>query len=68
MARYFTRQRASGWGDPTYGATITVHDIEREPVKTGLLDKDGREIMRAPDARPVGFVHFDQSAPRRVRA
>jgi hypothetical protein len=58
--RYFiapARRASLIWDDPTRGDTITIHETQREPVKTGLLDKDGREIMRAPEEQPVGFVH-----------
>ena len=59
--RYFIapmRPASLIWDDPTRGDTIVVHETQHEPVKTGLLDKDGREIMRAPEDRPVGFVSF----------
>jgi hypothetical protein len=64
---YFSRPASptlSEWEDPTRGDTITVHETQREPVKTGLLDKDGCEIMRAPDECVVGFVHHSASESR----
>jgi hypothetical protein len=30
----------------------TVHDLD--PIKTGILDKDGHDIYRLPDA--IGFI------------
>lgn len=37
--------------------TATVHEPDDEPIATGLLDKDGNELMRNPDRRPIGFGH-----------
>ena len=34
-----------------------VHEPKDEPVPTGLLDKDGNELMRKPVRRPIGFRH-----------
>ncbi len=64
MARYFIRPK-SWWDSPDWWdnesarpETITVMDAERSPVRTGLLDKDGNDIMKAPATSPVGFIHF----------
>lgn len=37
--------------------TCDVHEPKDEPIPTGLLDKDGNELMRKPERRPVGFLH-----------
>lgn len=53
MTRYFTRPRAAPegrWDDPMIPA-INVSD--HQPVDTGLVDKHGDPIMRAPN--PIGF-------------
>lgn len=59
MARYVTRARRvradSDWYEPPLITNIEV--MEGEPVWTGLLDKDGNDIMRMND--PIGFIHFD---------
>ncbi len=58
MARYFTRAAKPGyietplWDDNApMIPCLSVND--HDPTFTGLLDKDGDEIWRAP--RPVGF-------------
>lgn len=57
MSRYFTQKRPSAWVEDETGyaepflPSLTVSD--HHAVKTGLLDKDGNPIMRAP--RGMGF-------------
>lgn len=41
--------------DPSITAE-TVIDIESPPVRTGLLDADGRPIWRLPERVPIGFL------------
>jgi len=53
--RYVTRPRASDWPeDRPHIEGKTVH--EREPVDTGLLDKDGTPIYRV--MSPIGFIEL----------
>ena len=35
---------------------ITVFEPEHEPLRTGLLDKNGVEIMRVDIPNPIGFL------------
>lgn len=35
--------------------TMTVHDTERQPIDTGLVDAHGVPLFRMPDHRPMGF-------------
>lgn len=54
MSRYFTQPRKprAAWGDnEPLLPSLTVSD--HRPVDTGLVDRHGNPIMRAP--RPVGF-------------
>ena len=55
--RYMTRPRASWDEEKPMLEGKTVH--EAEPVNTGLLDKDGNEIIRVMDQ--IGFVRFRES-------
>ena len=55
--RYMTRPRASWDEEKPMLEGKTVH--EPEPVNTGLLDKDGNEIIRVMDQ--IGFVRFRES-------
>jgi hypothetical protein len=59
MTRYVAirreKPRADDWADERYVEPLghpRVHD--RGPVRTGLLDKDGRDLYRLPE--PIGFV------------
>lgn len=54
--RYVTRPRASWDEDKPHIEGKTVH--EREPVDTGLLDKDGNAIWRI--MSPIGFVELKE--------
>lgn len=60
MARYFTRKAwvedEEAWDAPVNDHVPTVCD--HEPIDTGLIDKDGNAIMRAPN--PVGFGKDDE--------
>jgi hypothetical protein len=42
--------------------------FEREPKRydTGLLDSQGRNIVRWDDPEPMGFIHFARKDPNRV--
>lgn len=55
MSRYFTAPRSSraDWSDD-YPLIPDIHVPEHRPVDTGLVDKRGDAIMRAP--HPMGFV------------
>lgn len=60
MPRYVTRARTKAdWDDDWYEPPLmtSVDVCDHVAVDTGLLDKDGNSIWRAPD--PMGFVHFD---------
>lgn len=54
MARYFTAPRAprADW-DEAYPLIPDIHVPDHGPVDTGILDKRGDAIMRAPN--PMGF-------------
>ena len=60
MPRYITRPKAwceddfDEYPNPPY---TSLEVCDHQAVDTGLLDKDGNSIWRAPD--PIGFVHFD---------
>lgn len=34
----------------------TVHESERKPIDTGLLDVNGVELYRVSEPNPIGFV------------
>jgi hypothetical protein len=57
MSRYFTSKRPTAWvEDETWGAEPFLPSLivsDHEAIDTGLLDKDGNPIMRAP--REIGF-------------
>lgn len=53
--RYFIEPERKAWYDGEV-YPITPQSIQIDPTpaqKTGLLDRDGREIWKAPD--PIGF-------------
>ena len=57
MPRYFTRPRSFWVEDETYSDPVrpdTPEVPEHVATDTGLLDKDGGAIWRAPN--PVGFL------------
>lgn len=55
--RYVVIRPRMDWRDETPGLEgKTVH--EQEPVKTGLLDKDGNPIFRV--MSPIGFVELKE--------
>lgn len=58
MPRYFSRKPKSFWvEDELYdegNSTETPTVCDHEATDTGLLDKDGNCIMRAPN--PMGFL------------
>ena len=56
--RYIVRPRACWDDDKPMLEGKTVH--EREPVDTGLLDKDGQKIWRV--MSPVGFIELKERA------
>lgn len=61
MKRYCTMPHApAAWDDDYPRATDhlprTVHEQDRLPVPTGLLDKDGRPIFTVEERNPIGFV------------
>lgn len=60
MARYFAADD-DAWAEVRAGDYLSKDVHEPEPVKTGILDKDGRPIFRTID--PIGFVR--RSAPAR---
>ncbi len=45
------------WWDTTMPPLSHPQVYESDPVKTGLLDADGRPLYRKTD--PIGFVRFD---------
>lgn len=58
MSRYFTERKAAYTYDGNY-----IHDHvpsvpEHVATDTGLLDRNGERIMRAP--RPIGFIWGNQ--------
>lgn len=62
MSRYFVRPRASGWVEdewfsPDPGRISEPLVPDHVATDTGLLDKNGDPIMRAPN--PMGFVWRD---------
>ena len=58
MNRYATIP-AKAWlddGDKAITAPAwNVHEADKTPVKTGLLDTRGNPIVRLTDAQPIGF-------------
>jgi hypothetical protein len=36
----------------------TVHEADRKPVDTGLLDASGTKLYRVEPANPFGFLQF----------
>lgn len=47
------------WRDvPSRQASPTVHEQEPQDVKTGLLDKDGRPLMRKAERQPLGYFRL----------
>ncbi|RWX72571.1 hypothetical protein [Mesorhizobium sp. M2A.F.Ca.ET.039.01.1.1] len=60
MARYVTANPAAAWWDEAKASDYlarTVHEDERKPVATGLLDANGAKLFRVEDRQPIGFVH-----------
>jgi hypothetical protein len=55
VTRYFTRPRAAPDGDFDDPMLPPLSVSEHVPVDTGLVDKRGDRIMRAPNR--VGFHH-----------
>lgn len=53
MTRYFTRPRMAPEGDYDDPMLPCLSVPEHEPTDTGLVDKDGWTIWRAPNA--MGF-------------
>lgn len=45
---------------PLLTSTITVYEEFMEPTATGLLDKDGREIVSFYSKEPIGFIHHPE--------
>lgn len=43
------------WGPPLL-ENITVFEHEQRPVFTGLLDKQGYELVAVEKKRPIGFI------------
>jgi hypothetical protein len=41
---------------PEQRPTVTVHEDEREPVDTGLVNAEGWPLYRQPERWPLGFV------------
>lgn len=55
--RYVTRPRSDTFDDLCDSPLIEARMVmEQNPVKTGLLDKDGNDIWRV--MSPVGFVEL----------
>lgn len=54
MARYVARRAETFWDDRMMQPLGHPQVFASEPVKTGLLNKDGHELYRMPD--PIGFI------------
>lgn len=67
MPRYVSRPIAydddGWWMDEGNPRSLMVHEDEREPQPTGLLDQHGNELYRVEDRHPIGF----DLTPRRAR-
>ncbi|MHB2265672.1 hypothetical protein [Aliihoeflea sp. PC F10.4] len=35
----------------------TLHETERKPIDTGLLNASGAKLYRMEDQAPIGFIH-----------
>lgn len=49
------------WWDEAGGShhlPRTVHEVERSPIDTGIVDVHGNRILRFDQPEPIGFVHF----------
>ena len=59
MPRYVAIKRVAfedrNWAEPPRD-TISVIEDSREPQKTGLFDKDGNELFKMPECKPIGFT------------
>lgn len=44
--------------DASQSLARTVHEEERQPIRTGLLDHHGNDIYAMDEADPIGFVRF----------
>lgn len=55
MTRYIT---AAWWEDPNASDYLakTVYEPEPQPVKTGILDKNGTMLYRVEQRDPIGFI------------
>lgn len=55
MSRYFTMpERAEWWESNPAGPLPHPQVYPSDPVKTGLLTADGKDIYKGPD--PIGFL------------
>ena len=62
MSRYVTKPKpkASDGADAPQASPLPHPQVfVADPIKTGLVDKDGHDLYRLPD--PVGFVRWQDS-------
>jgi hypothetical protein len=60
MRRYVTRPTAE-WFDDAKGSdhlARTVHEADRSPRDTGLVDPAGSKVFAIDQSDPIGFVRF----------
>jgi hypothetical protein len=58
MRRYVTRPTAQWWEDAKGSDHLarTVHEQDRSPRDTGLLDAGGQKLFAVDAMDPIGFV------------
>lgn len=53
----FPKPSTNEWWDWSPTSLPYPQVFDADPVKTGVIDADGRPIYRKPD--PIGYVRFD---------